>query len=162
MQPKLKPLAEWICDECGQRIRSASDGWLEWIHEPAPGGGYRTRSIRIVHHAPVSPRQPNADCYGLDGEEHESSMHLNYFTPTEAGPSGLMHVLESLVGDPRDRDTAVHAQELAVILRRLYVPYYEEARLYFDRVAPDRVPNVDRLLEVLSEVDESDDVTPPA
>jgi hypothetical protein len=57
---KLKPLEQFICDECGGLIKKVEDGWLEWINPPnKPVHGFR-----IVHNAASSPGVVQAgNCY---------------------------------------------------------------------------------------------------
>jgi hypothetical protein len=116
---KLKPLQQFICDECGEVIKKVEDGWLEWIHERrGPIHGFR-----IVHIVRASPRfKKGGSCYYPD-RLNASDNHLIYF----AGPDGLsvlLSFLEKKLSDPR---------ELADIIRRLHVPHYEEARPYLEQ-----------------------------
>ena len=30
---RLRPLEQFICDECGELIEKLEDGWLEWIDD---------------------------------------------------------------------------------------------------------------------------------
>jgi hypothetical protein len=120
---KLKPLHQFICDECGQLIEKVEDGWLEWLKPPEkPVHGFR-----IVHVAGASPRfHQGGNCYYPESYR-ASDNHLNYF----AGPDGLALLLsftEWYLGDPK---------ELAEIIRRTHVPHYEEARQYLDKAYGD-------------------------
>jgi hypothetical protein len=56
---KLKPLEEFLCDSCGEVIRTLAEGWLEWLEDPASLKDY---DFRIVHHSLSSPRGPGG-CY---------------------------------------------------------------------------------------------------
>lgn len=120
----MQPLAEFVCDTCSELIASPDDGWLEWFrdsHGAATG-------FRIVHHLKASPlaAESAAGCY-YDRERRASDMHLRHCL----GADGLVHllaVLESALADPA---------EVIEIIRRLQIPHYEEARLYWDRAEED-------------------------
>ena len=60
---KLKPLHQFICDECENLIEKIEDGWLEWLNPPdKPVHGFR-----IVHVAGASPRfNQGGNCYYPD------------------------------------------------------------------------------------------------
>ena len=107
----LKPLSQFICDQCGLLIENADDGWLEWYDDcenPAHG-------FRIVH--------AGRRCYYPERADI-SDNHLIYFT----GKDGLPILLNLF-----KRKGVADQNELAEIIRRLHIPYYEEARRYWDR-----------------------------
>jgi hypothetical protein len=116
---KLKPMEQFICDECGEVIEKIEDGWLEWIDNT----GNPIHGFRIVHASGRSPRFKNGgNCYypeylGI------SDNHLEYFT----GMNGLAYLLSIFDRNLRD------PKELVEIIRRLHIAYYEEARLFLKR-----------------------------
>ncbi len=111
----LKPLREFVCDKCGALIEKVEDGWLEWFDDyKKPAHGFR-----IVH--------AGGDCYYLDTPE-VSDNHLIYFMGTD----GLSYLLSLL-----SRKNGVNVAELVEVIRRLHVPFYEEARQYLDRAIGD-------------------------
>ena len=111
----LAPLQQFICDKCGQVIEKVDDGWLEWFDDcKTPAHGFR-----IVHAGGPCIYRDSADV---------SDNHLFHFT----GPDGLADLLSFF-----DREHGVNQGELAEIIRRLHVPYYEEARQYLDRAVND-------------------------
>ncbi|MEG6549577.1 hypothetical protein V6C53_04975 [Desulfocurvibacter africanus] len=126
----LVPLQQWVCDSCGGIIEKPEDGWLEWLHKKE-GLGYH--GFRIVHHASASPRAPHRNCYTYnDRRELLMDGHLHWYVG-ECGLPSLLSKLEigkyhskeplCMIGDMRNYiDT----------MRRLLIPYYEEARLYLD------------------------------
>jgi hypothetical protein len=120
---KLRPLEQFICDECGGLIEKLEDGWLEWLSPPnKPVHGFR-----IVHSAEKSPRSKSGwHCYYPDGPG-ASDNHLNNF----AGPDGLALLLSFLEMD------LGYPKELADITRRIHVPHYEEARQYLEKALDD-------------------------
>ena len=127
---KLRPLEQFICDECGELIEKLEDGWLEWIDD------YKNpiHGFRIVHASGTSPRRKSGkNCYypesiGLcDG-------HLSHFSTID-GLAILLSFFEKNLGTPK---------ELAEIIRRLHIPHYEEARRYLERASSDGfIDNID-------------------
>src|ERR1700752_2390817 len=75
----LKPLSEWICDACGEIIREAKEGYVEWQQTDG-----KMHSSRIVHHALHSPRRDGGGCY-YRSSERGGDMSLERVV----GPSGL-------------------------------------------------------------------------
>jgi hypothetical protein len=121
---KLKPLQQFICDECGDLIKKVDDGWLEWIDDSkTPIHGFR-----IVHIQGASPRSKSGgDCY-YPRSFSASDMHLKYFT----GPDGLSLLLSFFL-----KENLANPKELVDIIRRLHVPYYEEARPFLEKALDD-------------------------
>jgi len=124
--PSLKPLEEWICDTCRQPV-SIADGWVEWL-DPVKRG---PRDFHIVHH--------RSRCFQHTDAVDRSDNALNYFL----GPDGLQILLAML---DRGRILDPNAERLPAIpdlpsfvevFRRLHIPYYEEARLYFENALQD-------------------------
>jgi hypothetical protein len=138
---KLAPLQEWICDECREVIDDADRGHMEWMVDE----GDRAWGFRIVHHGRRSPRAGDAvspargtDCHRYRQHASRYDLDLSQFIGTD----GLVEMLAFLdpgpdhvprFTGPRVRDV----RELVEIVRRLHVPYYEEARLYWDRARRD-------------------------
>ncbi|PTK09479.1 hypothetical protein [Staphylococcus saprophyticus] len=112
----LVPLKQWYCDHCGEVINDPNDGWLEWHHESGEIGNYE--GYRIVHH----DKKCMYDASRLFRENKSlSDMHLTSYI----GPDGLVSLLSMIeFNDVKDNS------ELIEIIRRLHIPYYEEARKY--------------------------------
>ena len=112
----LIPLKQWYCDSCGEVINEPNDGWLEWYHEQGEIGN--NEGYRIVHH----DRRCMYNSRKLFLENKSlSDMHLSDFI----GSDGLVSLLSHIeFNDVKDNS------ELVEIIRRLHVPYYEEARKY--------------------------------
>jgi hypothetical protein len=55
----------WKCDTCGQKIKNAGEGWLEWIGRYDDSSeSIINRDIHLVHHAQSSPYEgTGGDCY---------------------------------------------------------------------------------------------------
>jgi hypothetical protein len=116
MPQQLKPMVEWVCDECGQVIAKADEGWVEWT---ARSDGTGAHDFRLVHHALASPRGQGGCYRSPDGRPGERSSHLHH----ALGISGMLLMLEVLEDGVRD------PKEWSVFFKRLFLPYYEEARL---------------------------------
>lgn len=134
--PKLKPLKNFICDTCGEIIESPDEGVLMWKYEI--GSDRPHRDFKIVHHFRVSPLAESSPRDGCYYTGRFSDTDLSYFT----GPEGLIHWMHLLdvgpVLDPEYTGPRVaNLREWTEIYRRLYIPHYEEARLYFERAAVD-------------------------
>ncbi len=130
----LTPLEQWYCDNCGEVIQSAREGYLEWLNDG------KAHSFKIVHHAPASPRRPGGgDCYHYTRHRHRRDINLDSFV----GPAGMARLLSFLdVGPIHDPDAEHSPQvqnmrEFAELMRRLTIPYYEEALRYWSRADAD-------------------------
>jgi hypothetical protein len=119
---KLIPLSQWICDSCNQMIEKAEEGWLEWYELK---DGNQIGGFRIVHN--------QEECHYryerlIREGKHISDNHLQYFT----GYDGLASLLTMF-----DCKTQIDSYELADIIRRIHLPYYEEARTYWEEAKVD-------------------------
>lgn len=140
----LQPLEQWVCDTCGEVIRSAKEGWLEYLRDLGDATP-RVHSFRIVHHAAYSPRRPadlprgaraglDERCSVHDKAAGRQDDHLERYL----GSAGLTRLLVELdwgpLHDPDERrGVGGSPRELVEVIRRLHVPHYEEARRYFQR-----------------------------
>lgn len=127
---KLKPLQQWICDTCGEIIECPEDGYVQF-----KDGDMGYDNFIIVHHFSASPRKDNntRGCY-----QYYADSSLKSFL--EAG--GLAHLL-ALV-DPGEHKCYELKQphtgdfrKWVDFVRRLQLPYYEEARLYWQKAEKD-------------------------
>ncbi|MBI2873378.1 MAG: hypothetical protein HYY00_09360 [Chloroflexi bacterium] len=132
---KLKPLEQWVCDFCGEVIERPEQGWIEWLADPSDG--FRQEGFKIVHYAPYSPRKPRGRCYHYDNPpsgRRALDIYLSEFVGEKAMPQLLVFVdggpyREKEYGGPRVKDL----REWAELVRRLTIPYFEEARFYMKR-----------------------------
>lgn len=101
----------WKCDNCGKKIKSVDDGWVEWLTSAAPGKG-SAKGLRLVH---------------KKGCQYSESKRHGYIVSDEpltmlTGPDGLMLMLEML------HDERLPKEEVLEMIQRLHVPNYEAAR----------------------------------
>jgi len=123
--PKMKPLQEWSCDTCCKPV-STSDGAIEWLSPSGKG----PHSFRIVHNS--------NRCYHHTDAPDRADISLREFV----GPEGLQNFLAMLaVGpilDPDDKgEPTPDMPSFVDTVRRLQIPYYEEARRYFSDAIDD-------------------------
>lgn len=111
------PLSSWTCDVCGDTIHKVEDGYLIWKN----GDDMRAHGFKIIH---------RGQC---DQKDHACSGALADFT----GPAGLSVLLSHLsMGPLAAARGASHCDvgnldEFVDLVRRLHVPYYEQARQRF-------------------------------
>jgi hypothetical protein len=113
---KLEPLQEFVCDRCGELIKQPKGGWLEWLS----GDDFKRHGFQVVHHKTYSPNEGECGCY-YDSKLDSAGSHLDDFLGTD----GLVTLLSMFEGSVRDPG------ELVEVIRRLHVPNYEEARMYW-------------------------------
>lgn len=115
----MEPLKEWVCDKCHDLV-DIKGGWVEWVNDDG-----KRNSFHIVHKA--------SKCFHHTNAPGRQDMHLDAFL----GIEGLQHFLAMLdVGpiiDPKNSYPVLTPDMRSFVdtVRRLHIPYYEEARLYF-------------------------------
>jgi len=130
----LELFMTWICDTCGERIIDPQHGWVEWI-QVGTGRNTRVRDMRIVHHRPASPRQPEGRCQfnGQDENAKDGGGIGDRPLLSYLGPDGLMNLLEHLA-DPTFKDI-----DIPELIKRIHVPGYDLAKRYFDEAVSEGV-----------------------
>ena len=145
-----KPLTVWYCDTCGKPIHDHKEGRVIW----QASGGMELPSFKIVHQTACDQGDQNAsadlrDFFGVEG--------LTYLlTFLSSGPDN--------VGDMKGQPPiGKNLDRYVDFVRRVQVPYYEEARLTFrdtDYLEHVRVHGVgytpDRLAEVVRQFVKAD------
>lgn len=125
---KLKPLKQWICDSCGGLIKKSEDGWWEYLHDTKTE---LVSGFRIVHH-----REPcmYAEQALRRKNKMVGDMHLDHML--KSGAFGhMLHWLE--LSETKKIDERIEITEFTEIMRRLYLPYWEEARQYWEQAYKD-------------------------
>jgi len=124
---KLIPLKQWICDSCGGVIEKPRDGWLEWYTEKDKS---LDTGFRIVHHR-------ESCMYNDTTLEQQNRSPLDLGLPHALGSHGLGYLLFKLELSEKGVYKLADIKELIEIIRRLHLPYYEEARLYWKNALRD-------------------------
>lgn len=121
--PAMVALEEWVCDTCGNTL-TEKEGILEWL-EPEDG----PHSFRIVH--------TRKKC--LAQHQNRRDIHLGACLGPRGVGSLLAIVDPGRLLDPEGdyKKAAREIRSYADIFRRLQLPYYEEARLYFSQLLAD-------------------------
>lgn len=127
---RMKPLKQWICDTCGEIIEKPEDGYVQF-HRNAD---LVIDDFIIVHHLSASPFKQNnkQGCYRFSSDCDLASF---------LGDNGLVR-LHALIDpgpyhSPEYREYVADIRKWSELYRRLHLPYYEEARLYWDRAMSD-------------------------
>ena len=140
----LKPLEQFYCDTCEEIIDAPDQGMVEWLQsttEPA-------HSFEIVHHVPHSPRVDSGvsrsqnprpqGCYQHQNKPLKKDLKIERYI----GRIGLVQLLQFIDVGPHHvpNYSGVNfddGREFAELFRRLQLPYYEEARRYWDQAKRD-------------------------
>ena len=129
---RLKPLQQWVCDTCGEIIEKPEDGYVQF-GPFGPMTGYT--DFIIVHHLSASPRKNicRDGCY-----KYHSDIDLSHYLGTN-GISSLLALVDPgvLMRPVLPTASTSDFRKWVELFRRLQTPYYEEARLYFDRAYND-------------------------
>jgi len=125
----------WICETCGQLIRTPKDGWVEWTLVGTGSSEYKVRDIRIVHFRPASPRGPEGNCQFDQSQEWENGKATIADSSLEewVGPDGLMNFLEHAA---RPEFKGIDMMEM---LKRVQVPGYDRAKSFFNKALAEGV-----------------------
>jgi hypothetical protein len=108
-----QPLKQWYCDCCSERLET-NEGNVEWsrgkkFNEPS-------HAFKIVH------RREECSFKGVTpGDTYE---YLSNFV----GQEGLFRLIKLLERNTETKSKDNYAGEIAELMRRLHVPYWEEAR----------------------------------
>jgi hypothetical protein len=131
----LKPLEQFICDSCGQVIRSKEEGWIEWLGTYDPR---KYRAFKIVHHKTASPLRRADGCYHYEDDPGRMDEHLNDFADANVAYNLLFWIDEGPHISPDFEGPFVtDLREWAELTKRLLLPYYEEARFYINTAIAD-------------------------
>ena len=137
----MTPLKQWICDTCGELIKKPEEGWFEWLEDH--NGAH---SFKIVHHATSSPKQRG--CYQYDNNPDVCDGHLDSYVGSEKLPFLYQFLDTGPIVGSKTRVQQSNIPAFTEILRRLTLPYYEEARIYWSKAKSD------------GEFDEANEVSP--
>lgn len=123
------PLKQFICDTCGGVIQNIQVGWMEWLSIDDPKK-ILYEKFRICHH------ENRCMKYANDPEVNDG--HLEDFLD-EDGRLDLLSMIDPgpFVKANFDGPSVVDLRQFMEIYRRLTIPYYEEARQYFNLAKSD-------------------------
>jgi len=128
----MKPLKQWICDVCGEVIKSPKDCYVVWGHNRDGN----IDKMLILHKNYKDSSGEKGGCF-CDERNYTSSLPVGELI----GSDGIVRLLSYI--DPGKyhcheyKDNIADMRLFIEIFRRLHIPYYEEARLYWDRAAAD-------------------------
>ncbi|SRR6266481_905934 len=129
----------WLCSECGEVIKKAEDGWVEWLNTPIddPEHDYRGSGLRLVHHLPASPRKLKREmgCQyngNVEFQKNRSLVSDNSLSDF-VGADGLMQLLAMLAENKMSR------KEVLELTKRIHIPGYERAHLHFNEAISEGV-----------------------
>jgi hypothetical protein len=115
----------WVCDKCGQLINSPKEGYVEWYEDET---GSDT-GFKILHSARFSPFYPSGLCsFHFKTKKFMFDYNLSDLIDAD-GLAFFLGYFQAL----KFKDK----KELFEIIRRLHIPYYEEARLYWKKAIKD-------------------------
>ena len=127
----LKPLTQFYCDCCGAIIKEPSQGRVEWLWVfDQVKADYIAKEHRIIHDAGYSPH-PRMNCYNLYANGKIVDLPLTQFLDPQTGIAELLSFIdpgpkqEPKYTGPGVKDLRAYIE----FMRRLTIPYYEDARL---------------------------------
>lgn len=124
---KLQPLKQWICDTCGETINKPEDGWWEFLQDKDD----LIFGFRIVHHKESCMYDSQKLRRKNLSDGHSSLDHV-------VKPGYFGHMLQWLeLSETKKMNDHFVMTEFIEIMRRLYLPYWEEARIYWERARKD-------------------------
>jgi len=120
----LLPLKEFICDKCQGIIESPQYGYLQWDEFDDENNYRRARNFQIVHNYPHSEE----DCL----DYNKPSKQLIDFLNPDSGIGALLSFIDygPLIQNNFLFSRAYYTREIIELIRRLSIPYFEEARDY--------------------------------
>jgi hypothetical protein len=128
----IKPLTQWKCDSCGTYV-DGETGMLEWIEGRDDLTRPKASQFRIAH---------TEGCLNYGDHPGRKDGHLRDYV----GPDGLQCLLEIANNYGHGKDSLENASEFVTIIRRLHVPYFEEARPHFADYAQEEARDLESLI----------------
>jgi hypothetical protein len=149
----LTPLEQWFCDTCGKTINSPKDGWIEWlVADSYPFNS--SYGYKIVHHRQECFNYPDWKEY--DKGISEESLPLSVFIGLQGYYELLCRIdIGEHIRKEYERPRAKDLREYLEIMKRLTIPYYEEARILIKRalsedfISPNDLLNVDTYRKIV-------------
>ena len=128
----MEPLKQWICDVCGEIIEKPEDGYVVWGTDQED----KLDKMLILH---KNNRHKDGTKTGCDREKmkYTSLLPLSSFLGDDGKVLFLSLVDAGPYHCPEYKNNVADVRLLLEVYRRLQIPYYEEARLYWDRAMED-------------------------
>ena len=125
MHKNLKPLEEFICDVCGEIINSPKEGYVIWRSDR--DHDRLQYDFKIIHQMICDDRScgnsmPLKKFLGVDGLSYLLAFYS--LGPLKTFP---------LPNEFRSKNRIFNNDEFIDFIRRVQIPYYEEARQYFNK-----------------------------
>lgn len=137
----LEPLSEYICDNCNEIINNPSEGILEWVSERSDNKSFVNRDFKILHHNAHSPirDQNGRGCTIHRDTRGLSDVGLNELLNENSGMSYLLTLIDpGAIHLPNYENILVNNVRVYIdLVRRLTIPNYENARLYWTNAIND-------------------------
>jgi len=122
----MEPLKQWVCDVCGKIIESPKKAYVVW---KCVGDDKNHFEYRIIHQG------------RRDGCDIDSSYKLSLSIVDFLGDKGVVNLLSLIDVGPFHREEyklqIKNIRDFLEFFRRVQLPYYEEARLYWDNAYND-------------------------
>lgn len=127
----LKPLEQFYCDTCGELINTVEEGYVEWLSST----DYSSRQITNQEFSIIHNKR---ECSSRNRNDSQQSASLKDFTKEK----GLVNLLSKIDCGPihNPNFNGPNISEFRIYLefmRRLTLPYYEEARKYWTEAVGD-------------------------
>lgn len=123
----MEPLKQFICDKCGGLIEKPEDGYVIWREDNES----KLCDIHIVHH---NFRDDEGIKHGCDNDR---SYPLSDSLEGFLGTRGLVELLALVDPGPyfvrEYKERISDKRSFLEFFRRVQIPYYEEARIYWNR-----------------------------
>lgn len=108
-----KPLTQWYCDVCGEKIEKAEDGYVVWGHDPEDS--LLDKGFKIIHW----------------GKCDDNRLPSSAALPDFLGADGLINLTRFLSigtilcshGQGRTSAMVADINEFADFMRRVQIPY---------------------------------------
>jgi hypothetical protein len=132
----LKPLQQFICDKCHEIIDSPMNGYVEYLNhlENKNEKSIQIRSgFKIVHHG------NDKTCRFFKRTVSQCTLPLSDFLDDNKKHSALFSFLdEGEVLTSENLSLKINnLREFTELAKRTTIPFYEEARIYFDQAKSD-------------------------
>jgi hypothetical protein len=126
-----KPLEEFVCDCCGQIIKNPSEGELQFIEVESSNDSeiYISKEFKIIHKNEFSP---NGNCQIFKNIMGVRDNPLEMCLNADFGMGMLLSLIDS-----SENDTVLVDSSYFELLRRLKIPYYDEAKQYWNEAMED-------------------------